>query len=92
MWKIKCFNPCFNGCPSSIHADYPIPLTLSPVSILVLMDVLLQLELGSFKDDAKPIVSILVLMDVLLQFGVDRADTRVIGVSILVLMDVLLQY
>ena len=60
-----CFNPCFNGCASGItYRD--IIGTIMHVSILVLMDVLLE-----YLCSCCPLfgyrVSILVLMDVLLE-------------------------
>ncbi len=60
------FNPCFNGCLSSTVIDYTWGKN-GNVSILVLMDVSLQLIYADNFINRRPIVSILVLMDVSLQ-------------------------
>ena len=62
----------------------------SEVSILVLMDVVLQGQQQP-ETQSQCIVSILVLMDVVLQGGDPRQLKRAGAVSILVLMDVVLQ-
>ena len=62
-----CFNPCFNG---SFTSTMPYSISILPyfhVSILVLMDLSLQLELPSKPSDPEIKVSILVLMDLSLQ-------------------------
>ena len=66
-WLVTaCFNPCFNGCYSSTRFIFIILMDLKLVSILVLMDVTLQL-IGVGYNIMMILVSILVLMDVTLQ-------------------------
>ena len=69
------FNPCFNGCASSILVCITIYARILLVSILVLMDVLLQYSFY-FTFTNNPYVSILVLMDVLLQYDFPHFEIK----------------
>ena len=61
------FNPCFNGSSSSTTAAFTSSLLQFLVSILVLMEVPLQLRKSMLKANSSCMVSILVLMEVPLQ-------------------------
>ena len=76
-WYKYCFNPCFNGCATATPKnlmDLPLKSILH-VSILVLMDVPLQLYTGQATNEITATerdVSILVLMDVPLQHMAEK--------------------
>ena len=91
LYVLNSFNPCFNGFFSSIVCKASRRNTQSRVSILVLMDSSLQLDVHNVTYSWIQ-VSILVLMDSSLQYyniiGIKKPNS----VSILVLMDSSLQY
>ena len=84
------FNPCFSGCTSSIGVEDEATGITFCVSILVLVDV--PLQLGNLRRSVgTTCVSILVLVDVPLQFRTLVFVRQGQRVSILVLVDVPLQ-
>jgi len=65
--KKNSFNPYFTGCSTSTYLHIPSVKRSSQVSILILLDVLLQLVNINFDFILLFYVSILILLDVLLQ-------------------------
>ncbi len=85
------FNPCFNGSSSSTFSLVCVSGDNQLVSILVLMEVPLQLHISYHSTNILP-VSILVLMEVPLQHYQEKLKCHYLkNVSILVLMEVPLQ-
>gem|GEM_PF-6094594 len=90
---MNCFNPCFTRSTSATRILNLTQHEATPVSILVLLDRLLQLTKDIRQRVAENPVSILVLLDRLLQPNELTAYWFNPGlfVSILVLLDRLLQ-
>ena len=88
--RTVCFNPYFVGCYSGSNSKFHDWNPIRIVSILILLDVILEDSQGKQKGISH-VVSILILLDVILEAIVDQAYQLRLVVSILILLDVILE-